>query len=384
VNYYNEWDAYRAEWLRNLIRDGQIPDGKVDERDIAEVKAKDLDGFTQYHWFAGIAGWAQALKLANWLPDVPAWTGSCPCQPLSCAGKREGEKDVRHLWPVFYRLICERRPPVVFGEQTASGDGPEWVAGVRLDLEAAGYRVGIANLPAAGVGAPHPRARLWWVGDASGAELARRTVEPAREERATLTGGSGSSRLDHAQDEDGRSDRCDAAGGSRSGRTQLGRAGIIPCGLGDSDSERFKREPVCVQRGGSREAGIEAPRTSQSDKRYCPACDGCYPESSWQWSDGRCPDCGMADTTSPRAVAAQQPGCGDGPERQGFWSSYEVLYRNEPKHGLVPCRAEPGVFPLVDGFPTRVEQVSAYGDAICPEIAAQFVKAFMETGGSYA
>src|SRR5690606_10764898 len=37
--------------------------------------------------------------------------------------------------------------------------------GVRADLESMGYAVGAADLPAAGVGAPHIRQRLWWVAD---------------------------------------------------------------------------------------------------------------------------------------------------------------------------------------------------------------------------
>src|SRR5690606_329182 len=70
------------------------------------------------------------------------WTGSCPCQPFSSAGKRQGERDKRHLWPEFYRLIAECNPPVVFGEQVASPLGRKWLTGVRADLEALGYAVG--------------------------------------------------------------------------------------------------------------------------------------------------------------------------------------------------------------------------------------------------
>ena len=104
--------------------------------------------------FAGIAGWDLALRLAGW-GDRPVWTGSCPCQPLSGAGQRNGHADERHLWPAFHRLIAERRPPTVFGEQVAGKDGREWFAAVRADLERLGYACGAADMPAAGVGAPH-------------------------------------------------------------------------------------------------------------------------------------------------------------------------------------------------------------------------------------
>ena len=161
--YYNDNDRYVGTWTRNLIVDGALPTGIVDERSIEEVSPDDLRPHTQVHLFSGIGGWAYALKLAGWPDDRPVWTVSCPCQPLSVAGKGEGDSDRRHLWPVVASLIAECRPPIIFGEQVASSLGREWVSGVRLDLESLGYACGIACLPAAGVGAPHIRSRLWWV-----------------------------------------------------------------------------------------------------------------------------------------------------------------------------------------------------------------------------
>lgn len=43
MNYYNEWDKGAAAWLRELIKQGHIPFGVVDERSITEVKPEDLD-----------------------------------------------------------------------------------------------------------------------------------------------------------------------------------------------------------------------------------------------------------------------------------------------------------------------------------------------------
>lgn len=121
--YYNENDPFAAEWLRNLIAADLIAPGDVDERSIADVKASEVMGYDQCHFFAGIGGWSCALRLAGWPDDRPVWTGSCPCQPFSAAGKKLGEKDERHLWPTFRELISEHKPPAIFGEQVASRAG---------------------------------------------------------------------------------------------------------------------------------------------------------------------------------------------------------------------------------------------------------------------
>ena len=165
--YYNEIEPFAAQWLRNLIAAGHIADGVVDERSIRDVAPADVAGFTQAHFFAGIGVWSHALRSAGWDDSRPVWTGSCPCQPFSAAGQGRGTADERHLWPEFHRLIAERRPPVVLGEQVASALGRDWLDAVRTDLEGVGYAVGAADLGAASVGAPHIRQRLWWVADAT-------------------------------------------------------------------------------------------------------------------------------------------------------------------------------------------------------------------------
>lgn len=165
MNYYNEFDPKAAQWLRNLIAAGFIPPGDVDERSITEVKPDDLKRYTQCHFFAGIGGWSYALHLAGWPPERPIWTGSCPCQPFSSAGKQKGKADDRHLWPVWFDLIRSCRPPVIMGEQVAAAIGHGWIDGVFDDLEREGYACGAAIVPACAVNAPHRRDRLWFVAD---------------------------------------------------------------------------------------------------------------------------------------------------------------------------------------------------------------------------
>ena len=103
--YYNEWDPYAAQWLRNLIAAGHIAPGEVDTRSIIDVSADDLKGFTQCHFFAGIGGWSLAARLAGFPDDRAIWSASCPCQPFSVAGEGKAQDDKRHLWPVVFGLI---------------------------------------------------------------------------------------------------------------------------------------------------------------------------------------------------------------------------------------------------------------------------------------
>ena len=129
MNYYNDNNKFCIKWLKSLIDAKLIPKGEVDDRDIEDVKPSDLKGFVQCHFFAGIAGWARALDLAGWDVTRPVWTASLPCQPFSCAGKQQGEKDERHLWPIFYEKVERLRPQVIFGEQVSSKLGREWLGG---------------------------------------------------------------------------------------------------------------------------------------------------------------------------------------------------------------------------------------------------------------
>lgn len=185
--YYNEFDPFAAQWLRNLIAAGHIAPGDVDERDIRLVQPDDLRGYDQCHFFAGIGVWSYALRQAGWADDRPVWTGSCPCQPFSVAGKRTGTADERHLWPEFFRLIRECHPPVVFGEQVSSKDGLAWFESVQTDMEGAGYAIGALDSCAAGVGAPHVRQRLYFVADTEWYEQPRQ--EPCCGKTGRVGGG---------------------------------------------------------------------------------------------------------------------------------------------------------------------------------------------------
>ena len=257
MNYYNEFDPQAAQWLRNLIAAGLIPAGDVDERSIEDVIPNDLRGYTQCHFFAGIAGWSLALDLAGWPRDRPVWTGSCPCQPFSSAGKGNGFADQRHLWPAWLHLIRQCKPGAVFGEQVASAIRHGWLDLVSADLEAEGYAVGAGVLGAHSVGAPHIRQRLYWMADSTGAR--GRARQPMGERAGRESGGPGAAifvgdasnprsqghgRPVEISDAQGRQDsgRCSAAAGfwggewrtGADGKARLLKSGVEPMAYGVS------------------------------------------------------------------------------------------------------------------------------------------------------
>jgi DNA (cytosine-5)-methyltransferase 1 len=98
--------------------------------------------------------------------SVDILTGGFPCQPYSTAGKRLGKQDERHLFPEMLRCIKEVKPRWVVGENVRGL--VSWNEGMVFnevcdDLESEGYEVQSFLIPAASVGAPHQRYRVWFV-----------------------------------------------------------------------------------------------------------------------------------------------------------------------------------------------------------------------------
>lgn len=303
MNYYNEWDKGAAAWLRELIKQGHIPFGVVDERSITEVKPEDLDGFTQCHFFAGIGGWPLALRLAGVPEDAPLWTGSPPCQPFSAAGKQLGQFDPRHLAPVFLDLISECHPPVLFGEQVAAAITKSWMCDLQTHMEGEDYAVGFAVLPACSVGAPHKRDRLFF----------------------------GAHRLAHTRSitDNKRREYAQYRRQNETEQTGLGR-----CDGGVAESMRAERDGERLQRPGE---GNQAQGSRTTAKPT-----------------------GRGDTYATNS-------------HHGFWSDADWLGCRDGKFRPV----EPGTFPLANGIPARVGRLRGYGNAIVPQVAAEFIKAFM-------
>jgi DNA (cytosine-5)-methyltransferase 1 len=358
--YYNEHDPFAAAWLRELIKAGLITDGEVDERSIELVSADDVRAYTQCHWFAGIGGWSYALRLAGWSDKRVVWTGSCPCQPFSIAGTQAGGNDSRDLWPTWYQLIAECRPPVVFGEQVESAIAHGWLDRVCDDLEAEGYAVGACGLPAASVGAFHIRQRLWFVADTTGRDQRRHGREPrvttgARGGEAWQANGhtaGGSSAMGELADTEGSNGRLpiQQRRPQQEGAQPLGR-----CEAGDMADTKTIR-----LRQGSTNASRRNEGVGPEGSRLRPADDRggglAYPGSSGpsQFSGG------WQQSTRPAA--------------SGFWSATDWLPCADGKARPV----EPGTFPLAYGVPARVVRLRGYGNAIVPQVAQAFIESYLD------
>ena len=340
MNYYNEWDSFAAAWLKELIKDGLIPNGEVDSRSIADVEPSDLKGFTQCHFFCGIGGWSRALQLAGWSSDRPVWTGSPPCQPFSTAGKRSGKDDLRHLWPVFFNLIRECRPPTIFGEQVASAIRFGWLDDLQRDLEAEDYAAAAFVLPGGSVSAPHKRDRLFFVADSNGTQCGR----------GRLPGGDDTKDNTSWSDEKYNQAVAYANGGGLEGQREMGR----PV---NSKASRNKEVNRAINDG-----GFSSPLSSCQEKSLG--------DTDNPGGETLCANRVGDDYRSyPNSEQPSSTG------KQNFWSDSEVIYCRDGKHRPIPT--EPALFPLANGIPNRVGILRGAGNAIIPQAAAEIIKAYM-------
>lgn len=133
--------------------------------------------------FCEIDSYCQKVLRKNW-PHVPVYndvhelaaeehdlghidiiSGGYPCQPFSLAGKRKGEEDDRHLWPVMFSIIKKYRPRWVIGENVAGHIGMG-LDDVLSDLEREAYACRAFVIPACATDARHRRDRVWVVAHA--------------------------------------------------------------------------------------------------------------------------------------------------------------------------------------------------------------------------
>jgi DNA (cytosine-5)-methyltransferase 1 len=345
--YYNEWDKDTAWWLSIIMKAGLIPEGDIDTRSIEDVRAEDLKGYTQCHFFAGIGGWSRALRLAGWSDDRPVWTGSPPCQSFSSAGAGKGFEDERDLWPVWFEnLIRERKPPVIFGEEVARAVEFGWLDRAYYDLEKEGYAIGSQIVPACAVGAPHRRDRLWFCAD-------RFMVDPSSDDAGRRSGKISSS---------SRRSRSKQGDMSQVSSSDLSCAGDA-LGYAQHDGQHAGQIT-----GGSREGEGKSGMLEL--------------EGSSSWSVGDTLDARLEghfrngtrerdwkDTPRPAPSAGLS----------GFWDQHEWIKCGDGAHRRTPD-AQSGVRLLAHGLPRKLVDLAlkGMGNAIVPQVAALLIQDYME------
>lgn len=388
--YYNEFDPKAAAWLRQLIKNGMIADGEVDERSIIEVQANDIRGFTQHHFFAGIGGWSYALRLAGWSDTRPVCTASLPCQPFSVAGAQKGVDDERHLLPHFIELVKQCNFQTIFGEQVPGAIKHGWLDDLCTEMEREKYRVGQIVLTAAGSGAPHIRQRLYWVADSSKQRQSgqRELGQPLHTEENTdreinriIGTGDINNRMENA-----------ISNGQRE-RPEIG-GGIFGQHQDGETCDQFeRRSEVC------RMANSESARAGENKRRLREMPDGHSRMGNTKHDGHNASSESRSDATS---VRHSKTGKNSTSESEGAstsriiseWTDPDWLYCRDEKYRPIKSSIEPLANGLSRGVgyssnpsepidadntqEARVMRLKGYGNAIVPQVASSFIKAFMQ------
>jgi DNA (cytosine-5)-methyltransferase 1 len=293
-------------------------------------------------WFSEIDPYASRVLKKHW-PDVPNYgditqidfravepvdvlAGGFPCQDVSNAGKREGIDGERSgLWSEYARAIGELRPRYVFVENVAAllVRGLDRVLG---DLAALGYDAEWDCIPAAAVGAPHLRDRLYLVAYTS-RKCARQPLSVSGGHVPPVTSRDGAQGLvAHPERQQGGERHEPDVQRGRKGETEQARVGGD--GAHIPDPARIGRRagrtgrPAGVHSGLRNAAGDVA--HSHGERR-----EECFPTTvaAREGFRGRCADA-----------------------RRKYW------------------RTEPDVGRVADGVPRRMDRLRGLGNAVVPQI----------------
>jgi len=324
-------------------------------------------------------------------PDIV--TGGFPCQPFSVAGKQKGTSDDRHLWPEMFRIIKAFKPRFVIGENVRGivniQDGVVFET-VCTNLEDEGYEIQPFNIPAAGVGAPHRRERIWFIavredvantiGEYEGREISRSDEETRRiqeEYRQNNSAPRKSSRTSEIRNGDnGYEKRINVADTNDEGlRTRIGRSdndhetesriGRTDRARGSSDVERH--DPTSTEVEGMDVADTESFRAGKI--RYPNQEEGSEGSSTTQL-DGSRGD--VADTNSERLQRTEQFETHRGETETQF--STTQSFETKRNH----WESEPDVGRVAHGISGRVHRLKGLGNSIVPQIVEEIGKALIK------
>jgi len=228
---------------------------------------------------------------------VDILSGGFPCQPFSCAGKRNGDEDPRHLFPYILDGIGRCRPSIVFLENVEgilsaklSGDNWRDPAGtpvllhVLRELERVGYKATAGVFSASEVGAPHQRKRVFIMAhntnkriQGCGAGGVKESQSYAREALSLCSSNAGGDEISLAhtrsicaeranQDRANASGVCELSWRSEIRSEAIGCSNLWPSRPGQP---QYKWEPPRVVGNASDSSRGQSIRTSEKKSEYC-------------------------------------------------------------------------------------------------------------------
>jgi DNA (cytosine-5)-methyltransferase 1 len=314
-------------------------------------------------------------------PDII--TGGFPCQPFSVAGKQKGTSDDRHLWPEMFRIIKAFKPRYVIGENVRGivniQEGVVFET-VCTDLESEGYEVQPFIIPAAGVGAPHRRERVWIIATLADSvsnderrEISRSDEEETRiqEEHRTKHSTTGQSSRTSAirNGDNGYEKRINVADTNDEGfRTRIGGS--------DNDHETESRS---WRADGTRSTSDDERHNSTSTK--VEGMDVADTESID--SDVR----GLGQYQGERSGQGEIGGASSqddtnsyGKRLEGFRGKHKLRNSEEKEQtsGDGWWQSEPNVGRVAHGVSGRVHRLKALGNSIVPQIAEEIGRAIIK------
>ena len=313
-------------------------------------------------WFSEIDPYANRVLAKHW-PNVPnlgnvkeidfgqierpdVLVGGYPCQPFSTAGKRQGEQDPRHLWPECLRALRILRPRYALFENVR-GHVSLGFPRVLADLASIGFNAEWQVIPAAAVGAPHKRDRLFIVGypDDDGfttPEVLRGVNEGSEgtEKRTDETrelAGPGSERAFMAYPDDA-------------------RVGTPASGMERQESTSGEEWDDAQHEPGRRSTEMAYPAGGRFQE-----CQP-KPETTYDFSQG---GTNLADAEGSDGRRKESHGLQQG--RGETTKPREQSSVTRPEHG--GWEVEPDVGRVANGVSARVDRLRALGNAVVPQVA---------------
>ena len=298
---------------------------------------------------------------AHGIPSPDVITGGFPCQPFSVAGRQKGSRDNRYLWPEMFRIIKEFKPLWIIAENVRGiiniQDGVVF-EGVHADLESQNYETQTFIIPAAGVGAPHRRDRVWVVANS------RRTIRGEQSSRNKESIGSGTSQ------ETKRSADSDSIARSSEREKIMADSSSIQSREPSESKGREDSSRGSIDSRGNKNKRTEVMANSTESRSFSKSVrnsKGMEKESQRKKERGN----QFAIRTKTRSsnvanskrvyVQGQHDGSGKEQSRRGGW--WEV---------------EPNVGRVADGLPGRVHRLKGLGNSIVPQIAEEIGKAILK------